>query len=132
MAYKKLLKERGTDISIYPITRAECVLESDGTDINTHIDSVVNNLSTSIDEIQSALDNKANISDLSNVLSINAENPEIDDINTSNSPVDLSMFDIFGNPIEQSTANSKVPIAMSKQLFLSSLFHLFLSILLQN
>ena len=108
MAYKKLLKERGTDISIYPITRAECVLESDGTDINTHIDNVVNNLSTNIDEIQSALDAKANISDLSNVLSINAENPEIDDINISNSPVDLSMFDVFGNPIEQSTANCYV------------------------
>ena len=101
MAYKKLLKERGTDISIYPITRAECVLESDGTNINTYIDGKLADLNNSISD-------KANISDLSNVLSTNVENPEIDDINTSNSPVDLSMFDVFGNPIEQSTANCYV------------------------
>lgn len=57
MAYKKLLKERGTNISIYPITRAECVLESNGTDINTHIDNAVNNLSTSINDRLNNLNN---------------------------------------------------------------------------
>ena len=59
-----------------------------------------------IEEIQSALDNKANISDLSNVLAEDVDKVEIEDI--TRPPIDLSKRDIYGNTIEQSTANCYV------------------------
>lgn len=57
-----------------------------------------------IEEIQSALDAKANISDLSNVLAEDVADVEIEDI-TPTIAYDLSKKDIYGNPIKQSTAN---------------------------